>query len=142
MCEWTSELRALQPTYWKQWEVKVSAEFNEHEVRSLSSRYLEAFRDYLDQGPRRRPDGTALADLLALHNLEAKICHELNVKWARLKEPAGVIELVNLHAFHFTVRDRQNGGFLKDWHEPCRGSLYLAVDFKQHDTLPVGPPRP
>ena len=100
---------------------------------------LDALRNYIDCGAPRRPEGISLELVLRPHEAEASIRHGMDSKWARMKESIGVLELAKIHGFHFLVRDKQNAAFLTDWHEPQPGWLYLALDFKQHDTLPVGP---
>ena len=139
LTEWRQTLKTLLPVYWDPWDAKVDSLFSEHEQAELSDRFLIALRNYVDQGPTRRPDGCSLKQLLELHEAEAAIRHELDTKWARSTEQIGVIELVQMFSVHFLLRDRQNEAFLKDWHTPCPDTVHELLDFKQHDTLPVGP---
>ena len=136
---WREELEALLPTYWAKWDAELEQRFQDHEVDQLSMGFLEGLRNYIDRGSTRRPDGPSLDTLLQLHTTEAKVRHELDTAYSRMPERVGLREVVAMHSFHFLVRDHQNEMFLEDFHNPDPNSLYMALDFKQHDTLPLGP---
>ena len=139
LAQWREDLQALLPTYWAKWDAELEQRFQDHEVEQLSMGFLEGLRDYVDRGPTRRPDGLSLETLLALHTTEAQVRHELDTAYSRMPERVGLVETVAMHSFHFLVRDHQNETFLEDFHNPEPNSLYMMLDFKQHDTLPLGP---
>ena len=140
--QWRLQLEALLPGYWSAWDQRAKDIFTEHEQECLAPKVLRSMRNYVDQGPTRRPDGLTLQNLMELHEAEAAIRHELDTKWARLEERRGCIELAEMFSFHFLLRDRQKEAFKSAWHNPAPAVVYLLLDFKQHDTLPVGPRGP
>ena len=140
LLEWRGDLEAVCPVYWAQWAWSSTERFQAHERENLSHGYLVALRGYIDTAAQRRPEGLSYADLGRLHELEAAIRHELDSRYSRLAEPVGVLDLAAMHAYHCTVRGAQNSAFLADWHSPGDGTLYVQLDYKQHDTLPLGPP--
>ena len=137
--QWRGQLGAFLPTYWQKWDAELKGRFCKHDVDNLSFGYLTALRNYIDQGAQRRPEGLSLLALFELHQLEAKVRHEMGTDYSRLSDTVGLLSVVEMHDFHFLVRDHQNEKFLRDFHKPEDGSLYVQLDFKQHDTLPLGP---
>ena len=138
--DWRNKLQSLDGSYWKAWDDRVERDFAPHERDHLACRYLVALREYVDTGPQRRTETMSLHDIWEIHKTEAEIRHELDSKWSKLGTGLGALELAQVHAYHFTVRDRQNERYHSDWWDPAPDHLYLQVDFKEHDTLPVGPP--
>ena len=103
---------------------------------------VEAFARYLSTAAARRPCSLALEKTLQLHNLEAAALHQLNTCWGRIEHSLGLITVAQMHAYHFAARDRCKEVWSSHWDSPEEGTMYVNLDFKEHDTLPRGPSEP
>eukprot|EP00973_Karenia_brevis_P085052 11804186-Karenia_brevis.AAC.1 len=68
-----------------------------------------------------------------------EVLHEINSDWSAIDDKCGMLAVIEMHESHFTLRDVHNKEFQKDWDVPGNNTLYVQADFKQHDTVPVGP---
>ena len=143
LAEWRYKMSAILPEYWSRWDKLIQQEFDEHQVEQVSfHEYLQALRTYVDRSSQHRPAGLSVAVGVQLHQAEASVRHELDSAWSRAAEKVGAVEMVAMHCFHFQMRDAQKTAFQRDWWEPDGDTLYAQLDFKEHDTLPVGPRGP
>ena len=136
------KLACLEKSYWEKFDEKVCGVCSPHEVDSLSTRFLQAMRRWIDQGPRRRPEGMTYKDKALLFEAEAAARHQLDTKWARIDEEIGMLEVSSMYDFHFLIRGQQKPSPLDAWHQPAAGVRHVLLDYKQHVTLPVGPSEP
>ena len=91
----------------------------------------------------RRGAELALNAQMKLHELETWVKNNLSRKWDRIGgdhvPEIGLITVVKMNAWHFTVRDYQRDGFRGATLRPKPGKRYYLCDFAQSPTLPLGP---
>jgi hypothetical protein len=73
---------------------------------------------------------------------EAAVVHEIATCWQRLKGTAvevGLLETFKMYQLHFACRDAGHEYLTRHTDNPRSSTLYVHMDFLQHDTLPIGP---
>ena len=141
---WRDKLEELVPSYFHRWDEEVVPALPPNAEKDMRVEYAEAFLNYVDEHGKSRPKSKAKGALkLAadLHRVEAEVAHELRSRWSKVRDQTsvGLLPLVQMHSLHFAVRDRSKEVNSEHRRHPADGTIYFQFDFKEHDTLPVGP---
>ena len=87
-----------------------------------------------------------LATVRQVRGLPSKVCYDLHEARARIPAAlreggagCGMHEVVRAHEGHFSARDSWKRYQRDCWHAPKPDTLYVHLDYKEHDQLPFGP---
>ena len=89
-----------------------------------------------------------LTTVRELQGLPSKICYDLHEATARIQSSlrtdwggagCGMAEVIRAHEGHFSCRDSWKLYQRGCWHAPKPDTLYVHLDYKEHDQLPFGP---
>ena len=141
---WREKLEALVPDYFQRFDADILPTLPADAQKNMRVEFAEAFLQYVDDHAKSRPKSTVKGALkLAgeLHSAEAAVAHELRTKWSKVSDQTsiGLLPLLQMHSLHFAIRDRSKDINTEHRLHPADGTIYFQLDFKEHDTLPVGP---
>jgi len=139
--KWHAALEALDPHYWDKLPGYLK-DVPEDAIAQRSPIYLQKLCQYIETRVRfRGTTDPAYPYRLRgqLHELEASICNELRTNWAGIVDKIGLIDCLRMYGLHFTIRDAHNNAHRQHWDSPPDDTICFHIDFKEADTLPIGP---
>ena len=156
MRRWRAQLTALWPNFWSGQAESDLSTFTSHERLNVCSEVVNTFlRDVVSHAQQladTKPEGWTDALHLKMHQTVAAIQHECLRNWKGIKlckckpkkckcrnNKIGMIEIIQAHQMHFTLRDDTSFVYWAAHDAPADGVLYYHADFPQHNALPMGP---
>ena len=141
---WRGKLEMQWPGYFERWDKEVVESLPAHAEKHIRVEFVEGFLNCVDNHSKTRKRSTAKGAVNIAgerHATEAEIATEIRNKWNKLAdlECVGLLPLVQMHGLHFAIRDRSKEINTEHRLHPADGTLYFQIDFKEHDSLPVGP---
>ena len=93
------------------------------DVTGASTKMVRSFLLYIESEMDRRSkegvDGLIGVSIVKLHALEAEICHKFSTKGSAIAFATRTLEVVEWHAWHWTVVHRCYADDLYDVHHPA-----------------------
>ena len=83
-------------------------------------------------------EGLSLQLRLDVHTLEASILHEMQTDWSSIEYQAGLLQVAEWHAFHWTLVRACKEDYHADMDAPKPKTLFFHIDFAESHRLPVG----
>ena len=140
---WRSQLEDKMPTYFCRFDTLANSTFTLHDFQQASLPLLKAFREHVEsQGVLRAQtggEGLSMQLRLDLHTLEASILHEMKTDWSAIEYRAGLLQVAEWHAFHWSLVRVCKDEYRVDMDAPKPKTLFVHIDFAESHRLPVGP---
>eukprot|EP00973_Karenia_brevis_P012229 1659503-Karenia_brevis.AAC.1 len=120
----------------------------------MCNEVVQAFLRYVlteyNQLATASPEGWASV-VIDMHQCVHAIKHEVQRDWkgvrlcrcssaeCKCKIQVGMLEIVQMHQLHFTLRDDVQTVYWSAYDSPADDTDYYHMDFLQHKALPMGP---
>ena len=132
--------------------------FTSHQRRNGCNEIIQTFLTFVVNRAREVkdafPEGWTEEAALRVHQAVAAVLHEIQSNWTGIRlcncmgdeckckrkpQKVGMLEVVQMHQLHFTLRDSMPDFYWAAHDDPQEEAMYYHMDFLQHKSLPMGP---